>query len=247
MKENSVNTEIINTLVYQNENNIKHSSFEREMQYYKAVKNADFDYIEKYYHEFDVKQLGRLSDNEITNLKYHLIITIALLARFCIQGHMDYEYAYTLSDVYIRKCDKCTTKEDIYRLHKQVVYEFAQRMVDVKTDSIKSVAILECIEYINDNISDKITLEKLSEVCNLNSSYLSILFKKEMGVSVSQYITKKKIDVAKDMLKIPDNTPIFISNYLSFCSHSYFIKTFKKITGKTPEVYRNTHYRKNFK
>ena len=48
---------------------------------------------------------GRLSDNPVTNLKYHFVVTAAMLTRFCMEGGMAMEEAFSLSDEYIRRMD----------------------------------------------------------------------------------------------------------------------------------------------
>ena len=54
----------------------------------------------------DKKGLGVLSKNNMQNLKYHFVITIALIARYCIDGGMDVSTSYALSDFYIQKADE---------------------------------------------------------------------------------------------------------------------------------------------
>ena len=100
-----------------------------------------------------------------------------------------------------------------------------------------------CIEYIYNLIHDRITIEDLAAYTDLSPSYLSRLFKKELGISVSEYIREKKIDKAQNLLKYSDFTPVEIANYLSFSSQSHFIQTFEKMVGMTPKKYRDRYYR----
>jgi hypothetical protein len=65
-------------------------------------------------------------------MKYHLIVTIALITRFCIEGGMLPEDAYTLSDIYIRKLDAAQHEDEINRLHKKVIFDFTQKMNAIK-------------------------------------------------------------------------------------------------------------------
>lgn len=104
----------------------------------------------------------------------------------------------------------------------------------------KPVAV--CIDYIYANIKERITIEKLAEYTGLSTSYLSRLFKKETGVSVSYYVREKKLEKAQHLLKYCDYSLIEIANYLSFSSQSHFIQLFKNFTGLTPKKYRDLYF-----
>ena len=84
---------------------------------------------------------------------------------------------------------------------------------------------------------------ELAEHVGLNASYLSRLFKKETGISVSEYIQQLKIDTAQNMLLYSDFTPARISSVLAFPDQSYFTQVFKKYTGMTPMKFRSMHLR----
>ena len=87
-------------LLFQREYSVYHLEYEKEMAFYKAVQNGDFDLVKKIMLPLKDSKLGKLSQNKIKNLKYHLIISIAFITRFCIEGGMNPETAYTLSDIY---------------------------------------------------------------------------------------------------------------------------------------------------
>jgi len=80
----------------------------------------------------------------------------------------------------------------------------------------------------------------------ISETYLSKLFKKETGTSVSAYIRSRRIEAAQNMLKFSEYSYEEISNHLCFSSQSHFTSIFKKETGCTPKVYRDQNFRKNF-
>ena len=99
-----------------------------------------------------------------------------------------------------------------------------------------------CKEYIYSHIKDRITIEDLSDELGVSASYLSRLFKKETGDSVSAYIRIQKIEKAKNLLRYSDYSIIDIANRLSFSSQSHFIQQFRELTGITPKKYRDNNY-----
>ena len=76
----------------------------------------------------------------------------------------------------------------------------------------------------------------------MSASYLSRLFKKETGDSVSTYIRGQKIEIAKNLLKYSDYSLIDIANRLSFSSQSHFIQQFRDIVGMTPKKFRDLNH-----
>lgn len=73
----------------------------------------------------------------------------------------------------------------------------------------------------------------------MNANYLSELFKKEVGISTSEYIQSEKIEEAKKLLAFTNYFLLNISLWLNFHDQSHFTRVFKKITGLTPKQYRD--------
>ncbi len=225
------------------EYSISHLSYEREMAFFHSIKEGDVEETKRLFKPFNSEDMGKLSEDSLRNLKYHLIISVAFITRYCIEGGMEMEAAYNLSDIYIQSIDKCRTEEQINLLHREVVDDYAQRMNIIRKQNRYPKAITMCLDYIYDNLHKKITLEMLAEKVSLSPAYLSKLFHKETGMTVSGYIVKKRIEAAENMLKFSEYSCIEISEYLCFSSESHFIQVFKKHTGYTPKNYRERFFR----
>lgn len=78
----------------------------------------------------------------------------------------------------------------------------------------------------------------LSEICNISSDYLSQIFKEEMGENLSSYITRRKLETAKDMI-VQGKSNQEICEALGFSSVSHFITAFKRNYHMTPTEYFN--------
>lgn len=231
--------------VQQEESNF-HLSFDDEMGFYNAVKNGDFEMIKKTMQPLSTKGMGTLSRNPLRNMKYHLIVTIAMITRFCIEGGMQSEDAYTLSDIYINQLDTCHEEEELITLHREVVYDYTERMQKLKKRKGFSKPVILSSEYIYNHLNEKLSLDEIAEHIGMNKTYLCELYKKETGITMFQYATNLKIQAAKNMLMYTDFKPADISTNLAFASHSHFIATFKKYTGMTPNEWRKLHYKNNF-
>jgi AraC family transcriptional regulator len=86
-------------------------------------------------------------------------------------------------------------------------------------------------------------ITELAQYTGLNPSYLSRLFRKETGITVTEYIKTRKIETAKNMLKYSEYLPSQIAAILAFPNQRYFIEVFKKRVGTTPKKYRDMYFR----
>lgn len=217
-----------------------------EYSFYTAVKTGDMETVVANCKEdafIHLEGTGVLSRNALTNIKYHFVVTAAMLTRYCIDGGLEPEQAYRLSDFYILKMDTCTTVRQIADLHHEMAKDFTGKMVLQKKSSILSKPVVQCVDYIYSHIKERITVAVLAEYTGLSESYLSRIFKQNLGISISDYIREKKIEKATHLLRYSDKSIIDIANYLSFSSQSHFIQTFENFTGMTPKKYRNKYYK----
>lgn len=227
------------------EDDILRAPYTPELAFYSLIRSGDTEQVRRICQEsfIDKQGFGKLSENPLRNIRYHFIITIALIARYCIDGGLDVSTSYGLSDFYIQKVDTCTTPEEISELHFTAVMDYTNRMKKLRKEKICSQQIAKCIDYIHDNLHTRITVETLSNHVGLNPSYLSRLFKKETGCSVSEYIRNLKIDAAKNMLIYSEFSPSEIASILAFSDQSHFTETFRKCTGVTPRKFQTLHLR----
>lgn len=101
------------------------------------------------------------------------------------------------------------------------------------------------IEYINENINEKIDIHELSARTKWSHHHFIRNFTKYINQTPYQYILGKKIDKAKAIICETDTSLSLIANDLGFHSYSNFCNAFKKETGKTPELYRKFYFIKN--
>lgn len=221
-----------------------HAPYNPEFEFYEAVKLGDREKTEKFLSEpfCEKKGLGVLSDDSIQSFKYHFAITAALLSRYCVDGGMEHDQAYNLSDLYINKADKCTKLFEISELHKKMVRDYTKRMANLKRKKTYSKHVTDSINYIYDHLNERIKTEDVAEYVGVSRSYLSRLFNAETGISLSEYIVSKKIETARNMIEYSDYSASEISNILAFPSQSYFVKVFKKYTNVTPGKYQAFHF-----
>ena len=98
--------------------------------------------------------------------------------------------------------------------------------------------IPDCIQYLRENYSKKVTIEELSNNFFLSKSYLSSLFKKATGSGVVEYLQHIRIERACELLTNTTLSITEISTQVGYTDYRFFNKSFKKITGVTAHEYR---------
>lgn len=101
-----------------------------------------------------------------------------------------------------------------------------------------NATFLKLVRYINENYRNEISLTGAAQVMNMNSNYISQLFKKETGITFVHYITQKRIEDAKELLTSTKKPLTDIALEVGFNDTFHFIKTFKRYVGMTPGQYR---------
>ncbi|NRG28254.1 response regulator [Bacillus circulans] len=103
--------------------------------------------------------------------------------------------------------------------------------------SQKNVVNTIC-DYIDEHYHENITRDNIAKIVYLSPDYITRIFKKEKGLSLVNYIIKKRVDIAKELL-IQTTLPVhIISDKVGYGNYSYFTKLFKKETNYTPFEYR---------
>ena len=138
------------------EYSVSHLSYEREMAFFQSIKNGDIAEARRLFQPLSSEKLGKLSDDSLRNLKYHLIITVAFITRYCIEGGMEMEAAYNLSDIYIQSIDKCTSISEVHMLHRELVEDYVQRMQILHKQTLYPKPIVICMDYIYDYLHTKL-------------------------------------------------------------------------------------------
>jgi len=121
-----------------------------------------------------------------------------------------------------------------------------EKMINSYCDAIKrtgignhSYRVTRVQKYILTNLTNELPLDKLAEKADTSPQHLSRLFKKECGVTITQYIRTQRIHEAEMLIKTTDSPILEIAESLGFSSQNYFCNVFKAETGMTPSQYKS--------
>lgn len=224
------------------EHGLPHPPHGNEQEFYRMVTNGDTEGIQRLREKYPAEppentEKGRLSDDPVRNEIYHLVANCTLITRRCIAAGMPQEDAYSLSDMFIRKADRCRRVEDVRAVNDELAMEFARRMKRVKERAL-SLPVRRAVGYISDNLHTKLTAAGIAAQTGCDRSYLAVLFRRELGQTITQYVLSRRVEAAQSL--ISGGVPLTeIWAMLGFSSQSHFCSRFKEMTGLTPGEFRN--------
>ena len=243
----NIEKELAKRLMDEGENGNRQVAYNHEISFYELVASGNMARLDEALKSIGSTQtLGILSPDKLRNAKAPTVILTALVSRFCIEAGLEISVAYNLSDIYIELIDAANSTDAVYNVQNDMLRSYCRKMSDLSKNRVVSRHIVVAIDYIRSHIQENLTVESIADSLSLNSSYLSKLFKQEMGITLSRYIRDQKINVACNMLRHLDESSLTIANYLGFSSQSHFIQVFKKSTGLTPEEYRRRNYHQSW-
>lgn len=181
----------------------------------------------------------RLTDS-LRNTKNFLIILNTLLRKGAEQGKVHPYHIDVVSSDFALKIEATQNVEECGELLKYMVKKYC-RLVNKHSQRNYSLLIQKVITQIESDIASDLSLNNLAKIFEVNPSYLSTLFKKETGCTLTEYVNKQRIERAKELLV---STNIQIQNIAQRCGMldvNYFTKTFKKYTDLTPKKYREKY------
>lgn len=243
MSEHIVSEKSLRYLEYLNrETENRHHTYEEDRYQYDLLKAGDPAAVDEHIRILFSGLPGKVSDDPVRNYKYLTVASAALAGRAAIEAGMEAERAYNISDLYIQKMDLLQTIEELMELNRDMFAFYVKEVAALDKKQTFSRPISQCIVLICQNLHRPVSVAELATEVGLSASYLSTLFKKETGCSISEYTMKKKIEAARNMLTYSGYSYAEIGSILAFSSQSHFIRTFKKFMGITPRAYREKNY-----
>lgn len=196
-----------------------------------------------------LEQHGKLSaamlpqrlTNELRDQKDLTITTNTLLRKAAEQGGVHPIHIDSLSNNNIKQIEMFTSIEECKSFQRKMVRGYCRLVREFNLQTF-SLPIRRVVTYINSDLTADLSLKALAEQLNVNSSYLSGLFKKEMGMPLTEYVNTARVSRAQVLLYTTD---LPIKNIALQCGISdmyYFSRMFKRISGVTPTVYREMNH-----
>lgn len=188
--------------------------------------------------EINRLQRAQVAGDPLRSLKNSLIGSCALCSRAAIAGGMTADAAFSLADTYIRNIEESNKLHELSALEEEMVLYFSKQVEALRRGEISSL-VLGAMRYIDDCLCEKLRLPDIAAQVFIHPDYLSVLFKKETGETITRYIQKRRVQEACRFLRFSHYPITDIAGYFQFSSQSAFTKVFKQFQSLTPKQYRD--------
>lgn len=186
-------------------------------------------------HVLKYKIAARYKD-PIRDHRNGLIIVNTLFRKAAEAGNVHPAHIDQLSTQLAKRIETVNFSQESSHLMAEMVRKYCML---VRNYSLRgcSPVIQKVVNHINLNLTGDLSLKLLAAEYSVNASYLSSLFKKEMGLTLSDYVCQQRIRHAIKLLNSTNMQIQDIASESGIYDVNYFRKTFKKITGMTPTEY----------
>ena len=212
--------------------------FDAEAEFMQIVSHGQLHKIEMYANMIDIQGTEiRLADR-VRNAKNYAIIMNTLLRKAAENGSVHPVHIDKLSSDFAKKIELQTSEKGVTNLIKEMARKYT---LLVKNHSLQgySTLVRRVLVHVETDLAEDLSLNTQAKLLGVNPSYLSTVFKKETGQTLTEYVTGKRIEHAVFLLNTTKMQIQTIAQYCGIPDICYFTKIFKKIIGKTPTEYRN--------
>ena len=190
-----------------------------------------------------VRIVGRFTlnrfPNHVRNQKNLMIILNTLLRKAVEQAKVHPLYIDAVSGKWALRIENAQTTGQLDELYYNIILDYCA-LVRKKSLANYTPNVRSAINFIQFNMAEPdLSLKRIAKAVNVNASYLSHQFNQEVGTSIPEYIARMRIEEAQNLLLSASGFSVGqIATAVGFQDVNYFSKTFKRIAGCTPSVYR---------
>ena len=222
-------------------NTAVHNTLALEQTIMNFVRHGDTAALKEWLKNAPAVRPGILSSDTLRQLKNTFIVTATLVSRAAIRGGMDVNDALSLSDAYIQKNELLSSVDAIENLQYHMVFDYTEKVEKIRLGKTPTKLLTDIANYVQKHLSEPVDIDALSKAMFISRTHLAVKFKKETGMTLSEFVLKEKIEEGKRLLRYTDKPISAIAAYLGFSSQSHFANVFKKYANSSPNEYRLKH------
>jgi YesN/AraC family two-component response regulator len=212
-------------------------AFENEIM--SAVARGQSHKINQLMSSFAEMSFEKRTADPIRNMKNYSIIMNTLLRKAAESGGVHPIYLDNLSSGYAAKIEQVSSISAINALMADMFRSYC-RLVRRYSMGDYSPTVQKAIVFIESDLSADLTLSSIAQEQKISSGYLSAVFKRETGRTITEYIRERRIKHAIYLLETTHLQVQTIATHCGIMDVQYFSKIFKRQTGKTPKEYRES-------
>lgn len=202
--------------------------------------------IEKSISAFHVAQLQQILEDEIKIWKdqrmfvYDLVKSMEQVMEICVRECEKYETEENFQKILketVGQMENSTTLEGLEGICVNFCCGLLEKCICQRKNGVGR-AVKQIQDYLEEHYTEEANLEKIAEKIELTSAYISTIFKKETGMTITNYLIKIRLEKAKQMIRDTNMTITEIAYAVGYVDTRYFSKLFIKNVGIKPVEYR---------
>ncbi|MCD7887862.1 MAG: helix-turn-helix domain-containing protein [Clostridiales bacterium] len=194
---------------------------------------------------FNTITLPQRLPNALRDQKDYCITLNTLLRKSAEQAGVHPIHIDAYSNQNVQQIEAITSMDQVPQFRRKLVQGYC-RMVNEYNLKDHSVPVQKIINYVNTDLTADLSLNAFASRLTINASYLSSLFKKEMGIPLTEYVNQHRIEHAQRLLLCTDLPTKSVAVQCGVSDMHYFSRLFKQIVGVTPKVFRESTSRADF-
>ncbi len=235
--------EAVHQIVRDSENDSFNTSHQDILPYFHMIRNGE---TEKLMNSLDIRldrsgyqrKIGKDRDKELEYMAVSLVNTFMIAA---ILGGAFPQEANWITDRQLQKIADCGDIARADGIIQESAYLFCETVRTTRSEDTGNVHVEKARRFIQTHLTQDISIDDIAEAAGISRYHLSRLFRENTGRTIVEYLRDERIDAAKELLVLTDNSIAEIAQLLRFCDQSYFIAVFRKSTGMTPNTYRKAN------
>ena len=208
-----------------------------EKQLNTLIAHQDKDGAQKLLNEI----LGHIfftSRADLFTIKARLIEMLVLLSRAAIDAGAEAQEILLFNEESMKRVEEISSVEDLSEWITAIMHRFIRYSFDFS--GIKHADVMhKVMQYVKAHYAEKITLDDIAAHVYLSRSYVSSMFKEEMGEGLFAYVNRVRVEKSKVLLLNEAVSLVNVGVMCGFDDQSYFTKVFKSIVGVSPKKYRD--------
>lgn len=218
-----------------------HNTLALEQTIMNFVRHGDTAALKEWLKNAPAVRPGILSSDTLRQFKNTFIVTATLVSRAAIRGGMDVNDALSLSDAYIQKTELLYSVESIENLQYHMVFDYTERVEKIRLGKTPTKLTTDIANYVQKHLTEPVDIDALSKAMFISRTHLAVKFKKETGMTLTDFVLKEKIEEGKRLLRYTDKSISAIATHLGFSSQGHFANAFRKYANCPPNEYRLKH------
>ena len=215
--------------------------YNEENSLIQAVARGQTHKAEAFVNGFNIQGIEHRIPDRLRNVKNYMIILNTLLRKAAESADVHPIHIDKLSSEFAHRIEQLTSESGMNTLSREMVRKYC---LLVTNHSMKDYSLLvrKVLTQIDLDLTADLSLKVQAKALGVNASYLSTLFKKETGKTLTEYVNGKRIEYAIFLLNSTQLQIQAIAQYCGISDVNYFTRLFKTAVGKTPKEYRDSIY-----